>query len=237
MDCETFVVECLTDNLNRSVSDLRAVVNKCHIKMGAIGSVTFNDEIIQKLLKKIQCYYVRFWLANINFSSDSEVAEVKSRKGPYKSISFTGKPKIIIYIPPHIFKPVATIMQAQETIDKDGNILEMHGKGRHDPCVVPRAVPIVEAMAALVIADYFLLDKISDTLNVSRYKLSLEYTTSFILPENEVKVLMDALNISLKTTGLEGGDFLVVARNLMAQVKPQLEEEVKENKTIKKHGK
>lgn len=38
----TFVVECLTDNLNRSVSDLRAVVNKCHIKMGAIGSVTFN---------------------------------------------------------------------------------------------------------------------------------------------------------------------------------------------------
>ena len=38
----TFIVECLTDNLNRSVSDLRAVVNKCHIKMGAIGSVTFN---------------------------------------------------------------------------------------------------------------------------------------------------------------------------------------------------
>ena len=38
----TFVIECLTDNLNRSVSDLRAVVNKCHIKMGSIGSVTFN---------------------------------------------------------------------------------------------------------------------------------------------------------------------------------------------------
>jgi len=73
-----------------------------------IGSVTYNDEIIQKLLKKIQCYYVRFWLANINFSSDTELAEVKSRKGPYKSISFTGKPKIIIYIPPHIFKPVPT---------------------------------------------------------------------------------------------------------------------------------
>jgi len=50
---------------------------------------------------------VRFWLANINFSSETEIAEIKSRKGPYKSISFTGKPKIIIYIPPHIFKPVA----------------------------------------------------------------------------------------------------------------------------------
>jgi chorismate synthase len=52
------------------------------------------------------------------------------------------------------FKPVATIMQNQETIDKDGNIVNMQGKGRHDPCVVPRAVPIVEAMAALVLADF-----------------------------------------------------------------------------------
>ena len=57
------------------------------------------------------------------------------------------------------FKPVATIMQKQDTIDKDGNILEMQGKGRHDPCVVPRAVPIVEAMAALVLADFWLLNK------------------------------------------------------------------------------
>jgi chorismate synthase len=57
------------------------------------------------------------------------------------------------------FKPVATIMQKQETLDKEGNIVEMQGKGRHDPCVVPRAVPIVEAMAALVLADYYLLNK------------------------------------------------------------------------------
>ena len=57
------------------------------------------------------------------------------------------------------FKPVATIMQKQETIDKDGNSVEMQGKGRHDPCVVPRAVPIVEAMAALVLADFWLLNK------------------------------------------------------------------------------
>jgi len=56
------------------------------------------------------------------------------------------------------FKPVATIMQAQQTIDKDGNIVDMHGKGRHDPCVVPRAVPIVEALAAMVIADFMLLN-------------------------------------------------------------------------------
>lgn len=57
------------------------------------------------------------------------------------------------------FKPVATLIQKYETIDKEGNTVEMQGKGRHDPCVVPRAVPIVEAMAALVLADFWLLNK------------------------------------------------------------------------------
>ena len=55
------------------------------------------------------------------------------------------------------FKPVATIMIDQETIDKDGNVVDFKGEGRHDPCVVPRAVPIVEAMAAMVILDYYLI--------------------------------------------------------------------------------
>jgi len=55
------------------------------------------------------------------------------------------------------FKPVATTLQKQQTINSSGETVEMQGKGRHDPCVVPRAVPIVEAMAALVIADYTLL--------------------------------------------------------------------------------
>ncbi len=59
------------------------------------------------------------------------------------------------------FKPVATIMQKQETIDNKGNNATAEGKGRHDPCVVPRAVPIVEAMAALVLADFWLLNKIT----------------------------------------------------------------------------
>ncbi len=54
------------------------------------------------------------------------------------------------------FKPVATIMQDQQSVDKEGNETTVSGKGRHDPCVVPRAVPIVEAMAALVIADFVL---------------------------------------------------------------------------------
>ncbi|HSJ67405.1 MAG TPA: chorismate synthase, partial [Anditalea sp.] len=59
------------------------------------------------------------------------------------------------------FKPVATIMQDQESINESGDAVTVSGKGRHDPCVVPRAVPIVEAMAALVLADYLLLNRSS----------------------------------------------------------------------------
>ena len=51
------------------------------------------------------------------------------------------------------FKPVATLMRDQKSIDKDGNEVTVSGKGRHDPCVVPRAVPIVEALAACVLLD------------------------------------------------------------------------------------
>jgi chorismate synthase len=54
------------------------------------------------------------------------------------------------------FKPVSTIMQEQQSVDKNGNAVALAGKGRHDPCVVPRAVPIIESMAALVIADHLL---------------------------------------------------------------------------------
>jgi chorismate synthase len=54
------------------------------------------------------------------------------------------------------FKPVATLMQDQQSVNKQGEIITIEGKGRHDACVVPRAVPIVEAMAALVIADFTL---------------------------------------------------------------------------------
>lgn len=54
------------------------------------------------------------------------------------------------------FKPVATILQPQQTIDDQGQSIELAGRGRHDPCVLPRAVPIVDAMTALVLADMLL---------------------------------------------------------------------------------
>ncbi len=58
------------------------------------------------------------------------------------------------------FKPVATIMQNQASLDSAGNAASVQGKGRHDPCVVPRAVAIVESMAALVLADHYLRNKV-----------------------------------------------------------------------------
>jgi len=57
------------------------------------------------------------------------------------------------------FKPVATLMRPQQTIDRQGNEITLPPKGRHDPCVLPRAVPVVEAMAALTAADFYLIQK------------------------------------------------------------------------------
>ena len=57
------------------------------------------------------------------------------------------------------FKPVATLLMEQPTVDKDGNPTTLTARGRHDPCVLPRAVPIVEAMAAMTILDYYLISK------------------------------------------------------------------------------
>ena len=64
-----------------------------------------------------------------------------------------------IYILELLLNRLPLSWKSQETIDSEGNKAEMQGKGRHDPCVVPRAVPIVEAMAALVLADFYLLNK------------------------------------------------------------------------------
>jgi len=59
------------------------------------------------------------------------------------------------------FKPIATLLQEQKTIDKFENETTINPQGRHDPCVLPRAVPIVEAMAAIVLADHYLLNRLS----------------------------------------------------------------------------
>ncbi len=59
------------------------------------------------------------------------------------------------------FKPIATLLKEQQTVDKNSNATTINPKGRHDPCVLPRAVPIVESMAALVLVDHFLFSKLN----------------------------------------------------------------------------
>ena len=64
------------------------------------------------------------------------------------------------------FKPVATQLREQETIDIEGNTTTLKARGRHDPCVLPRAVPIVEAMAAITILDHYLLRQTNKMMNL-----------------------------------------------------------------------
>ncbi|GAB4400855.1 MAG: chorismate synthase [Microscillaceae bacterium] len=70
------------------------------------------------------------------------------------------------------FKPVATLMRDQESLNEKGESVTVSGKGRHDPCVVPRAVPIVEAMAALVLADFYLRQQARHRENLTIFDLS-----------------------------------------------------------------
>jgi chorismate synthase len=62
------------------------------------------------------------------------------------------------------FKPTATISSAQKTVTRDNEAVELEAKGRHDPCVLPRAVPLVEAMTCLVLADHWLRQRAVDVL-------------------------------------------------------------------------
>jgi len=64
------------------------------------------------------------------------------------------------------FKPVATILQPQESVNKNGEKTTVEGRGRHDACVLPRAVPVVEALAAFVLADLYLINK---TRNINNF--------------------------------------------------------------------
>ena len=63
------------------------------------------------------------------------------------------------------FKPTATIASAQDTVNADNQAVTLEARGRHDPCVLPRAVPMVEAMALLVLADHWLRQRTVDVLS------------------------------------------------------------------------
>ena len=85
-------------------------------------------------------------------NKDGEIGTSSNRSGGVQGGISNGE-ELVFRV---AFKPTATIIQNQNTVDKDGNETELMGRGRHDPCVVPRAVPIVEAMASLVLMDHWM---------------------------------------------------------------------------------
>lgn len=90
---------------------------------------------------------------NDNFENrDGKVRTTSNRSGGVQGGISNGE-ELVFRV---AFKPTATILQSQSTVDTAGQATELMGKGRHDPCVVPRAVPIVEAMTALVLVDHWM---------------------------------------------------------------------------------
>jgi chorismate synthase len=89
---------------------------------------------------------------DIFVNKDGQVGTATNRSGGVQGGISNGE-EIVFRVG---FKPTATLIQKQATVDAEGQETELMGRGRHDPCVVPRAVPIVEAMAALVLADHWM---------------------------------------------------------------------------------
>jgi chorismate synthase len=92
---------------------------------------------------------------NDSFCNDGQISTKTNNSGGILGGISTGN---FIYFKV-AFKPTATILKKQNTVDINGKEIELQMNGRHDPCVLPRAVPIVDAMAALVVADHYLLNK------------------------------------------------------------------------------
>ena len=88
-------------------------------------------------------------------STDGKIRTLTNRSGGIQGGLSNGE-DIVFRV---AFKPVATILTEQETVDTNGQRTTLKARGRHDPCVLPRAVPIVEAMAAMVILDEYLKNK------------------------------------------------------------------------------
>ena len=93
---------------------------------------------------------------NDEFYNDNGIIRTKTNNSGGVQGGISNGENIIIRA---AFKPTATIMSSQKTVNDEGKPVEMQGRGRHDPCVLPRAVPLVEARIALVLVDYALIQK------------------------------------------------------------------------------
>jgi chorismate synthase len=144
------IVQCVIENVPIGLGD--PVFDKLHAALGK-GMLSINAVKGFELGSGFESASMKGSAHNDIFQSDGST-ETNFSGGIQGGIS-NGMP-IVFRV---AFKPVATLMMKQQTIDTKGEAVELEGKGRHDACVVPRAVPIVESMAAIVLLDHYLRNK------------------------------------------------------------------------------
>jgi len=143
------VVTCVATNmpvgLGEPVFDkLHAALGHAMLSINAVKGVAFGSGFEGAAMKGSE--------HNDLFESGNKISTKTNHSGGIQGGISNGEDVVFRVA----FKPVATIMKEQDTVDEKGNTATIKGKGRHDPCVVPRAVPIVESMAAIVLSDFVL---------------------------------------------------------------------------------
>lgn len=144
------IVSCVVRNVPAGLGE--PVFDKLHAELGK-AMLSINAVKGFEIGSGFSSTKMRGSEHNDIFSSDKEKIITKTNNSGGIQGGISNGMDIIFNV---AFKPVATILQTQKSVDVDGNAVDLEGKGRHDPCVVPRAVPIVEAMAAIVLADHYL---------------------------------------------------------------------------------
>ncbi len=145
------VIQCVIQNtpigLGEPVFDkLHAVIGHAMLSINAVKGFEIGSGFDSVHFKGSE-------LNDVFYSEDKQIKTKTNNSGGVQGGISNGMP---IYFNV-AFKPVATLMQKQNSVNKQGEKIILEGKGRHDPCVLPRAVPIVESMAALVLVDFLLL--------------------------------------------------------------------------------
>jgi chorismate synthase len=144
--CVTCVIKGLPAGLGEPVFDkLQADLAKAMLTINATKGFEYGSGFEGTKLKGSQ--------HNDSFSGDSGIVSTATNHSGGIQGGISNGMDVYCKV---AFKPTATIAKSQKTIDNRGNQVDLAAKGRHDPCVLPRAVPIVEAMAALVLADHWL---------------------------------------------------------------------------------
>lgn len=147
------IISCVIKNvpigLGEPVFDkLNANLGKALLSINAVKGIEFGEGFRSARLKGSE-------MNDLFQSKDGKIVTKSNHSGGIQAGISNGQ-DITIKV---AFKPVATIYQNQESVNEKGENIVLKGKGRHDPCVLPRAVPIVDSMIALVLADHFLISR------------------------------------------------------------------------------